>query len=231
MRYFDRVLDRSNIGRGFWITFILIAVFVIGGFVIHLFYIDVIFGFTAIAIGMIGLLYEIMIRSLRKEINRIYSNFRNISEWLDLNHGFVKRMNRMHEQRFHNLDRKRIEIEKRLDKDYRSLARKIIEIENSLNATSKRILREREFLEKLEKTADAIIKERKFMLKNLFQLSERQIKTLGIIKEQGRITNKIYRNKFRVNSKTAYKELQEMVARGLIKKRGRRAGTYYILGF
>lgn len=60
-------------------------------------------------------------------------------------------------------------------------------------------------------------------------LNDRQIKAVNYLKENGRIRRKTYCNIYEVGKTLAYEELNEMVEKGIIKRRGKGRGTYYIL--
>jgi len=66
-------------------------------------------------------------------------------------------------------------------------------------------------------------------LKNL-GLNERQISAVGYIKKQGKITNKEYQSLCpRVNRETLRKDLNGLIAKKIIVRRGQKRGVYYEL--
>ncbi|MCK4433731.1 MAG: hypothetical protein KAV48_07330 [Methanomicrobia archaeon] len=59
-------------------------------------------------------------------------------------------------------------------------------------------------------------------------LNKRQKIALEYAKKYGKITNREYRNLFpRITDKTVYRDLQDMVKKGLIKPIGIKKGRYY----
>lgn len=60
-------------------------------------------------------------------------------------------------------------------------------------------------------------------------LNERQRQAIEYIQEQGRVTNREYRELGKVSHQMAYRELSELVEKGLIEKRGAGRGTHYVL--
>jgi len=60
-------------------------------------------------------------------------------------------------------------------------------------------------------------------------LNERQIKTMGHVSQHGRVTNLEYQNLYGVSRSTAKKELQSLVARGLLEQQGGGRYTRYVL--
>jgi ATP-dependent DNA helicase RecG len=60
-------------------------------------------------------------------------------------------------------------------------------------------------------------------------LNERQARVLAILAEQGRITNREYRELFSVSNATAYADLTGLVEKGLIERAGVGRGAFYRL--
>jgi ATP-dependent DNA helicase RecG len=61
-------------------------------------------------------------------------------------------------------------------------------------------------------------------------MNERQLKALSYIQENGRITNREYRNLCpTVSAETLRLDFVDLVDRGLLLKIGAKRGTYYIL--
>lgn len=60
-------------------------------------------------------------------------------------------------------------------------------------------------------------------------LNERQRRAIEYIQEHGRITNREYRELGKVSHEIAYRELSELITKGLIEKRGAGRGTHYTL--
>ena len=63
-----------------------------------------------------------------------------------------------------------------------------------------------------------------------YKLNERQLKAIAIIKAQGRITNQEYREQTGVVIRTASRDLEELVNKGVLKKIGTTGrSTFYVL--
>jgi len=62
-----------------------------------------------------------------------------------------------------------------------------------------------------------------------FGLNERQVKAIEFLKENNSITNKEYQSLFDVTDRTALRDLDDLVTKGLIKKTGEKKGTRYLL--
>jgi ATP-dependent DNA helicase RecG len=59
-------------------------------------------------------------------------------------------------------------------------------------------------------------------------LNDRQIKAVEYLAEQGKITNYDYRQMFVVSSRTATKELTDLMRKKLVKRQGTGRSTVYI---
>jgi ATP-dependent DNA helicase RecG len=49
------------------------------------------------------------------------------------------------------------------------------------------------------------------------------------VKENGKITNSIYRGMYNLSEKTAFRDFEKLIEIGILIKVGERKGTYYIL--
>lgn len=60
------------------------------------------------------------------------------------------------------------------------------------------------------------------------ELNNRQKEALERAYKQGRITTKWYAEKSNINMSKARREIKDMIRKGLLEKRGRKTGTYYV---
>jgi len=60
-------------------------------------------------------------------------------------------------------------------------------------------------------------------------LNNRQIKAVEYLKENIKITNSIYRELFNISEKTAFRDLDKLVEKGILTKKGDKKGAYYEL--
>lgn len=61
-------------------------------------------------------------------------------------------------------------------------------------------------------------------------LNERQREAVDYVREEGKITNREYRDLTEVSRKTAKKDLADLVEKEVFRKKGKGRGTHYILG-
>ena len=60
-------------------------------------------------------------------------------------------------------------------------------------------------------------------------LNKRQIKALAYIKKMGTITNKEYQSLFSITDRTALRDLDDLMSKELVQKRGAKKGTHYLI--
>jgi len=127
-------------GKIFWLFFIIIGIFVIGGIFINLFFIDILLGLILIVIGVQRLDEEYHKKSLESERRKTKETMDYMAQWLDASHDYIKLVKNRHEHRIFNLDKKRADLDSKIDiqdnrieMNHRDIVRKIIEIENRLN--------------------------------------------------------------------------------------------------
>ena len=60
-------------------------------------------------------------------------------------------------------------------------------------------------------------------------LNDRQIKAIVYMKEKGSITNREYKSLFSITDCTALRDLNDLISKRLVQKRGVKKGTRYLL--
>lgn len=217
--------------RIFWALFLVLAAGLIASMIANIFYIDVLLGLIVITMGLYKLGEEYYSRHFHKEHQRMAEDMDNVMEWLTHSYEFTKRMKDTHENRLHHLDRKRAQIENKVESNYRDVVRKVIEIENKLNRNTKEIAKDRNLSKKADKLARLLQRERRMIENRIFDVNDRQMKALRIVRKKGKIKTGDYVKAFKVKDKTALRELKELVKKKFLSKRGKGRGTHYVLGF
>lgn len=221
----------TNRNKIFWFLFMILGVILITGMITSVYYIDVLLGMFLVIIGFYKFGEEFITSSMRKDHQRFYEDIENVMEWLTHSYEFTKRLKDTHENRIHHLDSKRAEMNSKIDKNYRELVRKIIEVENRLNKTSKEVEREKNLADRVDKLAGLLVSERRMLERKLFDVTERQHKALRMVRDAGRITTGDYVKRFGVRDKTALAEINELVRKGFLRRRGKGRAVHYVLGF
>lgn len=61
-----------------------------------------------------------------------------------------------------------------------------------------------------------------------FNLNERQIMGLALLRSEGRITSGTYQEQTGVSRQTATRDLEDMVLKGILDRHGTRRGAFYV---
>jgi len=215
----------------FWLLFIIIGAVLISEIVMNIFFIDILLGLFLVIIGLYKLGEEYITGNLKNEQDRVSEDMNNVMEWLSHSYEFTKKLRDRHENRLHHLDGKRADMDKKIEKNYRELVRKIIGVENKLNKTSRELAREKNLIDKVDKLATLLVRERRMIESKVFDVSERQLKAMKMVRKKGKITTGDYVKRFRVRDKTALREIKELIKKGFLRRRGKGRGIHYILGF
>ena len=100
-----------------------------------------------------------------------------------------------------------------------------------LQKTSKEVQRESNLVDKVDKLANLLVKERRMIEKKIFDASERQLKALRFVRQRGKITTGDYVKNYRVRDKTALIEIKDLVKKGFLKRRGNGRAIHYVPAF
>ncbi len=228
-RFMYWIGDHRN--KVFWLLFIILGSFMISGMILNIIYIDIILGLFIVTIGLYKLGEEFITDRLGHEQKRIVNDMDGVLEWLNHSYEFTKSLQSRHENRIHKLDNKRAHMDKKIENNYREIVRKIIEVENKLNKTTKDVHKERNLVDKVDKLASLLVRERRIVEKKIFDVSERQLKALRFVRKNGRITTGEYMKNLRVRDKTALIELKELVKKGFVRRKGKGRAIHYIPSF
>lgn len=121
----------------FWLLFTIAGALVISSAALATPLLDLALGLVLVALGL-HKLYEETHTQRREEDKRLLArHLGNINTWLSSSHAHSRRANTRNEYRISNLDKKRADLDKKIEKNYRELVRKIIELENELNKLKK----------------------------------------------------------------------------------------------
>lgn len=144
----------------FWLLFVIAGGFVIAGSFIRLIFLDILLGLILIAIGVMKLGEEIANRNLSRRHSSISESIDYLTNQLGASTNLTRALRERHDHRFLHLDRKRAEIESRIEKSYRELAKKIMDVENSLNEIGRALAQEIREVEKAGKNNSKRLEEK-----------------------------------------------------------------------
>ena len=136
----------------FWLLFVIAGGFIITGSFIRLIFLDILLGLILIAIGVLKLSEDLARRNLGRRHSNISESIDYLADQLGTSTNLTRALRERHDHRFLHLDRKRAEIERGMDRNYRELAKKIIEVENRLNEIGGALAHE---IREVEKTGNS----------------------------------------------------------------------------
>jgi len=126
--------------RVFWLVFIVLGAIVIAGSMVHILYLDLIFGLLVIGVGVAKLAEEITDRRLQKKHAAMNESIGYLTRQVDSTTGTAERLKDTSDSRFFKIHNRLNEIDETMDDKYDDAVRKVITLENRLNEHSKMML-------------------------------------------------------------------------------------------
>ena len=128
----------------FWGFFIVIGIgFIALAFLGSLIFLDLLFGFVVIAMGIHKLQEEFSTETLKADHEMAKYNINNMSRWMTDSHRFLNDLQRDHDTKFSHLNEFKTKAEEAMEDNYRDLVKKIVHLENRLNEISRAFLTEK----------------------------------------------------------------------------------------
>ncbi len=126
--------------RVFWAVFIVLGAIIIAGSIVHILFLDVIFGLLVIGVGAAKLGEEITDRRLQRSHSVMNQSISYLTRQVDSASSVTEHIKDNSDSRFFRTDRRFHDMEDKMESDYNSLAKKIISLENRTNEHSKLML-------------------------------------------------------------------------------------------
>jgi hypothetical protein len=254
MTYVNRVITEymNHYNKLFWLFFAIAgAIFILSTTIgwITLAYLDLALGMIIIAAGVHRIGDEFFKRRIIKAQTEQVRSINELLQWAEKSYDYTRAFKDRHEKRLHRLDVKRALHEDKTEEQFRDAVRKIIQMENRLNkvirpvppavqvkapgpTVTKTTVTSKSApgipavtTKKVVETTTKVVKPR------LSDLDKNQSQAIKYLRKEGKITNKQYRNTFKVSDKKAYNDLVVMYNMGLIKRKGKGRNTHYVLAF
>ncbi len=219
----------------FWTLFLIAAIVFVVQAVLGKLTLDVITGLLIILLGLLSCGEEIKSRKHKSQHSYLERNVNELFQWANKSYDYMRGFKEKHEERFFSLDSRL----SKLSKDQEGIAKKMIDIENKINRVireerDRKAIAESYALVKSVSAQKQEIKTRPSRTKQtpkLSSLNKRQSSAIELIRKKGSITTKEYTEAFGVIRKTAYRDLDEMVRMGLLKRKGKGRATTYVMAF
>jgi superfamily II RNA helicase len=244
--------------RIFWGFFIFIGLVIVIGTLLKVAYLEILFGLIVIILGIQKLGEEIRSREVDENQKKMSRNMDYLTHWTNATYDYIKNMKQKHEYRLYHLDKKRAEMESKLDESYRDFARKLLELENRMNElaytgviaqrpevrsgrgtdpkvnlsmVSRNIPVPKPLSERVVEVNRKETAKKPAEENRLADLSERQIGAIKVIRSKGKMSTKEYVNLLKVSDRTAQNDLKDMMKKSLIRRAGEGARTHYEMAF
>jgi len=223
----------KHVNKLFWITFFLAAAVFIYAIFFGYVFLDLVLGLVIIFAGIHWLGQELLNRKIRRIQDDSVRTLNELLQWAQKSYDYTRSFKDKHEKRLHRLDVKRAELEEKTDDQFRDAVKKVISLENKLNKAIKAMGSPTATIPEVPVPviSDVPTVTRSIVQPRLKDLSPTQRKAIDFLRKNERITNKEYRESFRVSEKKAYNELYSMYQMGLLKRVGRGRNTPYKLAF
>ncbi|MFH0956863.1 MAG: hypothetical protein V1813_03300 [Candidatus Aenigmatarchaeota archaeon] len=127
----------------FWMLFVLLEAAIIAGNAWNYTPMGAIMGFLVLAVGF-ARFGDYMAHKEREVVMRSHeSAIEGMKGWLNNQYQLTQGIRDLHDYRLHNMEKRKIELEEKLEKNYRELAGKILDVENRLNLVSRVVIAQR----------------------------------------------------------------------------------------
>ncbi len=126
--------------KAFWAIFVMLGAIIIAGSIVHILFLDIIFGLLVIGVGVAKLAEEISSRRLQRKHAVMNESINYLTRQVDSTTGTTERLKDASESRFFKIDRRLSDIGGRMENRYDDAVKKVISLENRLNEHSKLML-------------------------------------------------------------------------------------------
>jgi hypothetical protein len=145
--------------KTFWMLFVLLELTLIIGNVWYFTPTGVILGFVVLAIAFARFGDYMLHKHREKQMAGHGRTIERMKSWLNNQYELTRGIKDLHDYRFHMLEKKKIDMDDKIEKRYRELAGKILDLENRLNLVSRALIaqsRSRQPLDAFEKVWESL---------------------------------------------------------------------------
>lgn len=124
----------------FWVLFVMLEAAIVIGNVWNYTPMGAIIGFLVLAIGF-ARFGDYMVHKEREEAMKKHNSaIEKMKAWLNNQYQLTQGIKELHDYRLHNMEKRKIDLDEKIEKNYRELAGKIMDIENRVNLVSKVVI-------------------------------------------------------------------------------------------
>jgi hypothetical protein len=124
----------------FWLMFVILEAAIVIGNAWNYTPMGVILGFLVLAVGFARFGDYMVHKEREAAMKKHNSAIERMKSWLNNQYQLTQGIKELHEYRLHNMEKRKIDLDEKIESNYRELARKIMEIETRLNLVSKVVI-------------------------------------------------------------------------------------------
>ncbi len=129
--------------KTFWMLFVLLEAAIVLGNLWFFTPVAVIVGFVLIAVALARFGDYLLHKKNSGIMDSNAESIDRMKSWLNNQYQLTQGIKDLHDYRFHRMEKKKIDIDERMNRHYRELAGKIIDVENRLNLVSRALVSQR----------------------------------------------------------------------------------------
>lgn len=124
----------------FWVLFVILEAAIVIGNAWNYTPMGVLIGFLVLAIGF-ARFGDYMVHKEREEAMKKHNGaIERMKTWLNNQYQLTQGIKELHDYRLHNMEKRKIDLDEKIEKNYRELAGKIMDIENRVNMVSRIVI-------------------------------------------------------------------------------------------
>jgi hypothetical protein len=128
----------------FWMLFVLLEAAIIAGNAWNYTPMGAIMGFLVLAIGFARFGDYVSHKEREIAMKGHENSIEKMKGWLNNQYQLTQGIRDLHDYRLHNMEKRKIELEEKLEQNYRELAGKIMAVENRLNLVSRVVIAQKQ---------------------------------------------------------------------------------------
>ncbi|MBN1896879.1 MAG: hypothetical protein JW789_04115 [Candidatus Aenigmarchaeota archaeon] len=199
--------------KTFWMMFVLLETVIIAGNIWFFTPVGVIVGFVLIAIALARFGDYLLHKENKHRIKKSEDSVEKMKGWLNNQYQLTQGIKDLHDYRFHKMEKKKIILDEKIDRNYRDIAGKLIDLENRLNMVSRALISQRNAVilpDVIEKPIENVIRREKDFFEDVWRKITDMTEKKGFIETLSRgVKNKVLEigsNGMKIRSEMTSKE-------------------------
>ncbi len=126
--------------KTFWMLFVLLEATLVIGNMWFFSPIGAILGFALVGIAFARFGDYLLHKERQAQMEMHNRAIERMKSWLNNQYQLTQGIKELHDYRFHNMERRKAELDEKIESNYREIAKKIFEVENRLNLVSRAVI-------------------------------------------------------------------------------------------